>query len=215
MTIVGLICNLVVIIVISRVPAVYIIVSMTASTGIAALLFAIINPDVTYWAYGFPAMILSVAGADFVMVTGSLFVAKVALPHEQSLAGALFQTMTQLGTAFGLTVTTVIYERVSRNHAAQMNADLSTDVLPPAAQLKGYQAAQFGNLAFTVISMVLAALFLRGIGIVGDRKPTEDDEFVPTLSAHDKDPAEKDHDAAEKALGKEEDEPQPVHPISI
>lgn len=55
-----------------------------------------VDPSETYWAYGLPSAILSVFGADFVFSAGTLFIAKVALPHEQSVAGALFQTMTQV-----------------------------------------------------------------------------------------------------------------------
>jgi hypothetical protein len=74
-------------------------VAGTLFTGCATLFFALIDPDASYWAYGFPSAIFSVIGADFVFASGTLFVAKVALPHEQSLAGALFQTMTQVSIA--------------------------------------------------------------------------------------------------------------------
>jgi len=60
----------------------------TIFTGSAGLLFALINPSSTYWAFGFPAAVISVFGADFVFAAGTIFVAKVALPHEQSLAGS-------------------------------------------------------------------------------------------------------------------------------
>ena len=63
------------------------------ATTIACLLFAIIVPSTTYWAYAFVATIVSVMGADFVFSAGTLFIAKFALPHEQSVAGALFNTM--------------------------------------------------------------------------------------------------------------------------
>jgi hypothetical protein len=56
----------------------------------------LINTSSVYWAFGFPAAICSVIGADFVFAAGTIFVAKIALPHEQSLAGGLFQTMTQV-----------------------------------------------------------------------------------------------------------------------
>lgn len=65
-------------------------------TGIAGLLFAVIDPSASYWAFGFPSAIVAVFGADFVFPSGTLFVAKVSLPHEQSLAGGLFQTLTQV-----------------------------------------------------------------------------------------------------------------------
>lgn len=68
----------------------------TAFTAVANLLFAVIQVEATYWAFGFPAAILSVFGADFVFAAGSLFVAKVSLLHEQSVSGALLQTMMQV-----------------------------------------------------------------------------------------------------------------------
>ena len=68
----------------------------TSLSASANIFFAVVNPSQTYWAYGLPSAILSVFGADFVFAAGTLFIAKVALPHEQSVAGALFQTMTQV-----------------------------------------------------------------------------------------------------------------------
>ena len=68
----------------------------TSLTASANIFFAVVRPSQTYWAYGLPSAILSVFGADFVFAAGTLFIAKVALPHEQSVAGALFQTMTQV-----------------------------------------------------------------------------------------------------------------------
>lgn len=68
----------------------------TSLTASANIFFAVLKPSQTYWAYGLPSAILSVFGADFVFSAGTLFIAKVASPHEQSVAGALFQTMTQV-----------------------------------------------------------------------------------------------------------------------
>ena len=65
-------------------------------TGVAPLLFAVIDTSATYWAYGFPAAIAAVFGADFIFASGSLFVAKVARPNEQSVAGGLFNTLAQV-----------------------------------------------------------------------------------------------------------------------
>lgn len=69
----------------------------TLITGCACVLFALINPSATYWAFGFPSTVMVVFGADFVFSAGTIFVAKIVFPHEQSLAGGLFQTMTQVG----------------------------------------------------------------------------------------------------------------------
>lgn len=68
-------------------------------TGLSPLLFAIIDTSAPYWAYGFPAAVSSVFGADFIFSSGSLFVAKVAKPEEQSVAGGLFNTLTAVREA--------------------------------------------------------------------------------------------------------------------
>lgn len=122
MFVTGLICNVLVAALVGHVPIIYLIGTIspyltmtamctplitiistssppgtgTALTSIASLLFALIDPNAVYWAFGFPAAVLSVIGADFVFAAGTIFIAKVSLPHEQSLAGALFQTMTQV-----------------------------------------------------------------------------------------------------------------------
>lgn len=72
----------------------------TFGTSTACLFFALIDPSAPYWAFGFPAAILSVIGGDFVFSSGTLFIAKISLEHEQSLGGALFQTMTQVFFVF-------------------------------------------------------------------------------------------------------------------
>jgi hypothetical protein len=55
----------------------------------------VIDPTATYWAFCFPATVIVVFGADFVYSSGTIFIANNALPQERSVAGALFQTMTQ------------------------------------------------------------------------------------------------------------------------
>lgn len=111
-------------------------------------------------------------GADFVFASGTLFVARVAGPGEQSVAGGLFQTLTQLGTALGLAVTTIVHNSVLKNAAGAVDdataANLDEDA-SRSAQLKAYHAAQWAAFAFGVFASVLAAIFLRGVGVIGDR----------------------------------------------
>lgn len=117
-------------------------------------------------------------GADFVFSAGTLFIAKFALPHEQSVSGALFNTMTQLGTAVGVTVSTVVFNSVARK-AVPENKD----------PIFMYKAAQWTTLAFGVIGKVslsfsglmashsaylatiLGIIAFRGVGAVGTREP--------------------------------------------
>lgn len=121
----------------------------------------------------------------------ALFIAKVSLPHEQSVAGALFQTMTQvrlltallpfskypqtphtipptqpsfqhlltiplrtqLGTALGLAVTTIVYDRVLATQSSLLGVTIDTSGTnaPKPAQLKAYQAAEWTAFGFGIL----------------------------------------------------------------
>jgi hypothetical protein len=81
-------------------PLTSITVIGTLGSSLACLLFAVIIPSAPYWAFGFPGAIVSVLGADFVFAAGTLYVAQVVEPQEQSLAGGLFQTMTQVSNVY-------------------------------------------------------------------------------------------------------------------
>ena len=85
-----------------------------------------------YWAYGFPSALIIVLGADFVFASGTLFVAKITPPHEQSVAGAVFQAMTQIGTAVGLSISTIVFNAVIKNGAknAGVTLDANADNAP-------------------------------------------------------------------------------------
>nr|ACZ59476.1 putative efflux transporter [Flammulina velutipes] len=170
----GVICNFIVAKTVARISFVWFMVIGTALTSVASLLFAFIDADVTYWAFGFPAACLSVVGADFVFATGTLFAAKVALPHEQSLAGALFQTMTQLGTSFGLTVSTIVFDRVivQRSAALGVTVDSTGVGAPRPAQLDSYYAAEWSNFAFGALAALVSIIVFRNVGIVGHEDDT-------------------------------------------
>lgn len=60
----GALCNLVVALVVTRLSGAILLGVGCAATGSACLMFALIKPEVTYWAFGFPAAALVVFGAD-------------------------------------------------------------------------------------------------------------------------------------------------------
>ncbi|KAH7884855.1 major facilitator superfamily domain-containing protein [Phlebopus sp. FC_14] len=186
MFVTGVLCNFFVALVVARMPLVFLIGGGTLVTASACILFALINPSAPYWAFGFPSTVLVVFGADFVYSCGTIFIAKIAFPHEQSVAGALFQTMTQIGTAFGLTVSTIVFDRVvQRDSAAQgvtVNASLSN--APMSAQLNGYKAAQWAGAAFPLLAAILSVMFLRGVGAVGHRKHHDTDSDQTVVTEH-------------------------------
>ncbi|KJA16451.1 hypothetical protein HYPSUDRAFT_207046 [Hypholoma sublateritium FD-334 SS-4] len=151
----GMACNVFVGLMAARIPVVYLVSIGGFATAVSCLLFAVIDPNTTYWAFGFPASILTVLGADFVFSAGTLFISRIALPNEQSVAGALFSTMTQIGTAVGVTVTTVVSNTVSGR------------LRPGEDTIVTYHAAQWTGFAFGIIAAILGVVFFRGVGVVG------------------------------------------------
>ncbi|KAF8340804.1 MFS general substrate transporter [Amanita rubescens] len=141
-----------------RVPAIYLLSLGTIATGLGCLLFAIIQVDAPYWSFGFPSAVLIVWGADFVFSAGMLFVSRVAREDEQSVAGGIFQTCIQLGTSYGLAVTTIVYDQITSGEASP----------PPELQLKGYRAAQWAAFGLAMCALAVSMSF-RGVGVVGGK----------------------------------------------
>ncbi|KAI0251788.1 putative efflux transporter [Lactifluus subvellereus] len=176
----GIVANITIALIIGRIDAVYIIAVGTLMTGCANIFFAVIDPNATYWAFGFPSACLIVLGADFTFASGTLFISKISPPHEQSVAGALFQAMARIGSAIGLGVSTVVFNSVLRAQSRRLgvSVDREGDNAPMEAQLKAYKAAMWMGFAFGVLCTMLC-VFLRGVGVVG-RAPTLDS----TVTSH-------------------------------
>jgi len=177
MVITGFILNVVVGILVGLIDILWLLVFGTISTGSACLLFALIDPNAVYWAFGFPASILSVGGADFIFAAGSIFIARVAHPHEQSVAGGLFQAVMQIGESFGLAVSTIVHNEVLMRDTARDGVAPSNDGsnAPPAAALNAFKAAQWTGFGFAMAAMLLSIVFLRDVGIVGNRQANKDE----------------------------------------
>jgi len=176
----GIGCNVLIALLVGRVPIVYLIGIGTLLTAFGNMFFSLVREDQSYWSYGFPSAIIVVFGADFVFSSGTLFIAKCALPHEQSVAGALFTVMTQLGTAFGLAITTIIYNAVLERDSRSLGVDLDVSGsagAPRVAQLHAYQSASWGAFGFGVLACLIGVVSMAKVGIVGYRgevKPEEE-----------------------------------------
>ncbi|KAJ7119229.1 hypothetical protein C8R43DRAFT_1137115 [Mycena crocata] len=152
----------------------------TLTTTLAPLLFALIRPSAVYWAFGFPAAVCSVVGADFLFAAGMLFVANAVGEGEQSLAGGVFQTMTQLGTTFGVTASTIVFNHVKQD-AVRTGAD----------PLGSYHAAMWTGVAFGGLATLLALVTFRGAGTIGK------DDVPPPSGARDHESAPGHADSVE------------------
>ncbi|KAJ7139217.1 major facilitator superfamily domain-containing protein [Mycena epipterygia] len=177
MFICGLLCNALVALIVGRMPIVWLIVAGLTLTSVSALLFALVVPSAPYWAFGFPAAVCSVVGADFVFATGTLFVAGVSAPGEQSVAGGIFQTMTQLGSSIGVTISTIVFNRV-KNHIEMQGP-------PPTDILSAYHDAMWTCFGFGMSAALLSLVFFRGLGAIGYRGTKETPDSEASVGAGD------------------------------
>lgn len=150
--------------ILSRVSGYAVVLWGTACVSVACLLFAVpIPPDTSYWAYGFPAMIILTIGADTLYPCTALFVMQSVPEDDQAMGAAIFQTLSQVGRSIGLAIATAIQIAVTK-HQNTANVGGLED---KEALLSGYRAAYWFSFAIGVASIAIAAYSFRGAGKLG------------------------------------------------
>ena len=151
----GIAASVVIAFTIGRVSVMYLLAAGALMAGFADVLFAVIVPRAPYWAFGFPAAFVAALGEDLTFAAGTLFVAKVSHPNEQSVAGALVQAMTQIGLALGVSVSTIVFNGVLKAQSSRLGVALNAqgDNAPLPAQLEAYKAAMWTGSTFGILGM--------------------------------------------------------------
>ncbi|KAF6803984.1 major facilitator superfamily transporter [Colletotrichum sojae] len=153
---------------ISRVPTYLLLLFGNLSISIACLLFATpIPPTTSYFAYGLPAMILSVIGADTAWPSLTLFVSKSLPQEDQALGGALVNSVGQVGRSIGLAISTAIQTSVMASARGTSVEDAGPVMEWDQPSLDGLRAASWMNFALGVTSLVIVCVFFRSSEIVG------------------------------------------------
>ncbi|KAH8819328.1 major facilitator superfamily domain-containing protein [Xylogone sp. PMI_703] len=148
---------------IHRMPAFYLVlVSLILNSG-APLLMAIINVHSLYWYNGFFAQLLAPLSCDILFTVGLLVVSEVFPPHTQALAGAIFNTVAQIGTSIGITIMAVIAASVTQSSKIPIKD--SSEAL-----MVGYRASFWAAFAWMVLACFIGVYGLRRIGKVGLKK---------------------------------------------
>lgn len=162
---------------IARIPTYMILLFGNFCVSVSSLLFAApIPPTTSYFAYGLPAMILSVLGADTTWPSLTLYTSHALPQADQALGGALVNSMGQVGRSIGLAIATAIQTSVMARQRGLAVEDSGPVKVHDDASLKGIQAANWFHFALGVTSMGIVACFFRGSGIVGKagvKKPEE------------------------------------------
>ncbi|KAF9200880.1 hypothetical protein BGZ49_008878 [Haplosporangium sp. Z 27] len=121
--------------------------------SVAALLFAFVNENTSYWRLPFPALIIHVFGLGFSLLPVQITAARDAANKDQGLVGAIYNTGLQLGAPFGIAILNVISTSTNGQ-----GADSTVEAGPQL--MKGYKNALFGIVAFGVFGFILSAIIL-------------------------------------------------------
>lgn len=130
------------------------------TSSLAPLLMAITSPNWPYWTCIFPAMITNAIGANTLYTVSNLVVTSSFPAENHGVAGGVYNTVAQIGRSFGLTISTIIADIVTR----QFPTDDSED---PVALLDGYRAAFWYCFATNGLALCVVVLGLRNVGKVG------------------------------------------------
>ncbi|KAF8609409.1 MFS general substrate transporter, partial [Ceratobasidium sp. AG-I] len=134
-------------------PQILILIGLVLSVA-AALLFALIKVNVSYWAMSLPFLLL-LPGPDLCYSVLNLHICNGVDIHNQALAGALFNVVTRVGTSVGLAVTSAVSTGIQRLVAKRENV---SDMTGPHILMPGYRAAAWVCFGMAIISVVISLL---------------------------------------------------------
>ncbi|KAI1245072.1 hypothetical protein MGN70_011960 [Eutypa lata] len=151
--------------------SIYWIVLITCCvTAGSPLLMAVNSPDWTYWYAVFWAVLLSPFSANTLFVVSALIITSTFPDDTQALAGAVFNTFSQFGTAIGLAVVAVISSSVSQTYStshAHSPAGVAENAYTPRDLLEGYRASFWFLFGGAILTSVIGAFGLRNVSNKG------------------------------------------------
>jgi len=166
--VVGVVAIFIVSQILSKVKVYYILMWGMLCCAIACLLFAVPIPvGTTYWAFGFPAMCLSVLGADALFPALLLFTAQSLPKEDQALGGATINCVGQVGRAIGLAICTAIQVAVQESKESGPAAVTGEGSIGNLAYLSGLRGAMWFSFGTAMVGFFVVAALFRGTGKVG------------------------------------------------
>ncbi|KAJ5896389.1 uncharacterized protein N7473_005788 [Penicillium subrubescens] len=142
-----------------RVPAIWIVVLTAVLCSLSPLLMATAQPSWTYWTNTFVAQLLQPVNCNALFTVGLIIITDIFPEDTKALAGAVFNTAAQFGTALGFAILQVISSVVTENK--EVNEGEVT------ALLAGYRASFWTMFAFMILCTAISGLGLRKTGRIG------------------------------------------------
>ncbi len=145
---------------VKRVRADILVMVSAVVTGVAPLLMAIIQPGWPYWVCAFFAVAATPVCADVLFTVANLLITSVFPAHTHGLAGAVFNTISNIGASMGLAVTAVVASAVTISESKNLRAT-------PQTLMDGYRATFWLCFGLDILVLGVIGLGLRKIGKVG------------------------------------------------
>jgi len=123
---------------------------------------AVIHPDWSYWGNAFAAQLLQPVSSDILFTVGLIIVSEVFPDDTQALAGAVFNTAAQLGSALGLVVMQVVSGLVTKKAVHEGAREGGQDSL-----MAGFSASFWTMFAFMMACGFIGGVGMRRTGKVG------------------------------------------------
>lgn len=156
--IVGIFTNIIVGAIVHKVPAIWIVTITSVLCAGSPLLMAVNQPSWPYWSIAFIAQLLQPLSGDTLYTVGLLAITENFPEDTQALAGAVFNTAAQFGSALGLAILQVISTMVTK----QQNVGQEQTAL-----LAGYRASFWTMFGSMLLCVVVGLLGLRKTGRIG------------------------------------------------
>ena len=165
----GVCINLTVGIFLHRLPAGWLVVISSVLCAGAPLMMALVDPTWKYYYLELWAQMLAPLGTNVLFTVGLIIVSDNFPKDTQALAGAVFSTAAQFGTAIGVGVCQVVALGVMGSDESTSNSHGATSD-DPHKMLRGYRASFWTMFASMVLCVLVAVVGLRRTGKVGVKK---------------------------------------------
>ncbi|EAS32112.3 MFS transporter [Coccidioides immitis RS] len=156
---IGIVLNVTTGLIVHAIRVNYLIVLTATLAAVSPLLMAFVDPKWNYWTCAFWAVLLGPVSVDVVFTVAHLLITDIFAPSTHALAGAVFNTIAQLGTSVGLCVIAVV------SAAVQHSSNYPKD--SPDALISGYRAAFWTCFAMMVTTVIISSVGLRNIRKLG------------------------------------------------
>lgn len=159
----GMFVNVLAALIMHRVSNKVLSIGAASATVVASTLLSATSRNISYWALFFPAQLFAVLGADIAFCVTNLYVMSSLPPHQQSVAGGMFQTTTRLASTIGLGFSTTVFAETGGSTATSDNISW-----------RPYQATFWVSLVGAVLGLCLTPFLT--IGKQGHRQQAHDAE---------------------------------------